>query len=301
MLVSSPALAQLKTKQMEFLIYGFDYDWKSGGNQVLHDLAKILSQDYTTYVFGNKTMSHSKAICINVDKAMEIALKNNVITIYPEVISGNPFNATNVVRYVMYYPGWHAGDKEYNENEIVITYNHEFVKETKYDKSFILTVLNPKLDIMMNHDKKRDKIGLLVRKCKDFDYKMGVLRNHKHLIDLPILSIDDIINKCSDLIQLAEIYNTISTFISFDPHTYHSTMAALCGCTSVVIPSKEISSEEFYNVQKYGVAYGFENIDFSKLTHGKMIENLKQMEKDTFAQCADFVKLIKRHFIDKVN
>ena len=162
-------------------------------------------------------------------------------------------------------------------------------------------MLNPKLDIMMNHGKKRDKIGLLVRKCKDFDYKMGVLRDYKHLIDLPILSIDDVINKCSDLNQLAEIYNTISTFISFDPHTYHSTMAALCGCSSVVIPSKEISSEEFYNVQKYGVAYGFENIDFAKLTHGKMIENLKEMEKDTFAQCADFVKLVKSHFIKKVN
>jgi hypothetical protein len=32
-----------------------------------------------------------------------------------------------------------------------------------------------------------------------------------------------------------------------------------------------------------------------------MIENLKEMEKDTFAQCADFVKLVKRHFIDKFN
>jgi hypothetical protein len=77
-------------------------------------------------------------------------------------------------------------------------------------------------------------------------------------------------------------------------------MAALCGCTSVVIPSKEISSEEFYNVTKYGVAYGFENIDFAKLTHGKMIENLKEMEKDTFVQCADFVKLVKSHFIKKL-
>jgi hypothetical protein len=282
---------------MKFLIYSFNYDWKSGGNQVLHDLGKILSQDYTTYVFGTTTVFDSKAICVNIDKAKEIAIEDNVITIYPEVISGNPFNAKNVVRYVLYYPGWHAGDKEYNENELVVTYNHEYVKETKYDKSFILTVLYPKLDIMMNHGKKRDKIGLLVRKCKDFDYKMNLLNQYKHLLKLPVISIDDEINKCTDLRNLSKIYNTISLFISFDPHSYHSTMAALCGCTSVVIPSKEISSEEFYNVQKYGVAYGFENIDFAKFTHGKMIENLKEMEKDTFGQCADFVKLLKSHFI----
>jgi hypothetical protein len=285
---------------MKFLIYSFNYDWKSGGNQVLHDLGKILSKDYTTYVFGTTTVFDSKAICVNIDKAKQIAIEDNVITIYPEVISGNPFNAKNVVRYVLYYPGWHAGDKEYSDDELIITYNNEFVKDTKYDNAFVLTVLNPKLNIMKNHDKKRNKIGLLVRKCKDFDYKMNLLNQYKHLLKLPVISIDDEINKCTDLRNLSKIYNTISLFISFDPHTYHSSMAALCGCTSVVIPSKEISSEEFYNVTKYGVAYGFENIDFAKLTHSKMINDLKQMEQNTFTQCDKFVALVKSHFIKKL-
>ena len=286
---------------MEFLIYSFNYDWKSGGNQVLHDLGKILSKDYTTYVFGTTTVFESKAICVNIDKAKEIAIQDDVITIYPEVISGNPFNAKNVVRYVLYYPGWHAGDKQYSDDELIITYNNEYVKDTKYDNAFVLTVLNPKLNIMKNYDKKRNKIGLLVRKCKDFEYKMNLLNKYKHLLKLPVISIDDEINKCSDLRDLSKIYNTITLFISFDPHTYHSTMAALCGCTSVVIPSKEISNEEFYNVQKYGVAYGFENIDFAKLTYSKMIDDLKQMEQNTFTQCANFVKLIQNHFIYKSN
>jgi len=284
---------------MTFLIFSFDYDWKSGGNQVLHDLAKILSNDYPTYVCANKTLIDSKAICINFDKAKEISALNDTITIYPEVISGNPFNAKNVVRYVLYYPGWHAGDKEYEEKELVITYNHEFVKNTKYDKSFILTVLDPKLSIMKNTGQQRDKIGLLVRKSKDFDYKMNVLKSYKNLINLPIISIDDIINKCNNLNELSEIYNQITLFISFDNHSYHSIMAALCGCQSVVIPSEDLSSEEFYNVQKYGVAYGFENIDFAKLTQGKMIENLKAMDQNTFIQCAQFVELVKNHFITK--
>jgi hypothetical protein len=285
---------------MKFLIYSFNYDWKSGGNQVLHDLSKILSQDYTTYVFGTTTVFDSKAICVNIDKAKEIAIQDDVITIYPEVISGNPFNAKNVVRYVLYYPGWHAGDKEYSDDELIITYNNEYVKDTKYDNAFVLTVLNPKLNIMKNYDKKRNKIGLLVRKCKDFDYKMNLLNQYKHLLKLPVISIDDEINKCTDLRNLSKIYNTITLFISFDPHTYHSTMAALCGCTSIVIPSKEISNEEFYNVQKYGVAYGFENIDFAKLTYSKMIDDLKQMEQNTFTQCANFVILVKSHFIKKL-
>jgi hypothetical protein len=286
---------------MKFLIYSFNYDWKSGGNQVLHDLGKILSKDYTTYVFGTTTVFESKAICVNIDKAKEIAFQDDVITIYPEVISGNPFNAKNVVRYVLYYPGWHAGDKEYSDDELIITYNNEYVKDTKYENAFVLTVLNPKLNIMKNYYKKRNKIGLLVRKCKDFEYKMNLLNKYKHLLKLPIISIDDEINKCTDLRNLSKIYNTISLFISFDPHTYHSIMAALCGCTSVVIPSKEISNQEFYNLQKYGISYGFENIDFAKLTYSKMIDDLKQMEQNTFTHCANFVKLIQNHFIYKSN
>lgn len=284
---------------MKFIIYSFNYDWKSGGNQVLHDLGKILSQNYTTYLLANKTLFDSKGICVNIDKAKEIAALGDVITIYPEVISGNPLNAANVVRYVLYYPGWHAGDKEYSNNELVVTYNYEYVKNTKYDKSFVLTVINPKLNIMRNHGKKRNKIGLLVRKCKDADYKFKTLEQYKHLFKHPVISIDHEIIKCADLKQLSKIYNSLSLFISFDPHTYHSTMAALCGCQSVVIPSEDLSSEEFYNVQKYGVAYGFENIDFAKLTHGKMIENLKAMDQNTFIQCAQFVELVKNHFITK--
>ena len=286
---------------MKFLIYSFDYDWKSGGNQVLHDLGKILSEDYPTYLFSNKTLFDSKGICVNIDKAKEIAAFSDVITIYPEVISGNPLNATNVVRYVLYYPGWHAGDKEYSNNELVVTYNYEYVKNTKYDKSFVLTVINPKLNIMKNNGKKRNKIGLLVRKCKYADYKFKALEQYKHLFKFPVISIDDEIIKCADLRQLSKIYNSLSLFISFDPHTYHSTMAALCGCQSVVIPSQDISSDEFYNVQKYGIAYGLENIDFAKLTYSKMIDDLKVMEQNTFTQCANFVKLVQNHFIYKSN
>jgi hypothetical protein len=113
----------------------------------------------------------------------------------------------------LYYPGWHAGDKEYSNDELIITYNNEYVKDTKYENAFVLTVLNPKLNIMKNNYKKRNKIGLLVRKCKDFEYKMNLLNDYKHLLKLPIISIDDEINKCTDLRNLSKIYNTISLFM----------------------------------------------------------------------------------------
>lgn len=45
------------------------------------------------------------------------------ITIYPETIPGNLFNAPLVVRYVMNFPGHLGGDNKYDTNEILLAYS----------------------------------------------------------------------------------------------------------------------------------------------------------------------------------
>lgn len=50
------------------------------------------------------------------------------IVIYPEVVSGNPYNAPLAVRYVLNYPGLLGGDREYRPDEFVITYSGELAK-----------------------------------------------------------------------------------------------------------------------------------------------------------------------------
>lgn len=66
------------------------------------------------------------------------------ITIYPETIKGNPFEAPFVVRYVMNYPGLLGGDREFNESEYLISYSRTLAKKiTQTRQVFFLPASDP--------------------------------------------------------------------------------------------------------------------------------------------------------------
>lgn len=88
----------------------------------------------------------------------------------------------------------------------------------------------------------------------------------KHVNKLDGFYIDDLVGGDNTNDILMDIFNTHERFISYDSHTYYSIIAAMCGCTSIVIKDDNISSEEYYknDFVKYGISYGFEDEDHSK-------------------------------------
>jgi O-antigen biosynthesis protein len=48
------------------------------------------------------------------------------IAVYPEVVSGNPWVAKNVVRYILYFPGINGGQKEFDQNEVKFTFLKQY-------------------------------------------------------------------------------------------------------------------------------------------------------------------------------
>ena len=80
-------------------------------------------------------------------------------------------------------------------------------------------------------------------------------------------------------ILFLEIFNRCEYFVSYDPCTFLSIIAAFCGCISIVYPVEGLSKEEWLStiaVKKYmqekqinvlyGVAYGLEEIEWAKST-----------------------------------
>jgi hypothetical protein len=79
--------------------------------------------------------------------------------------------------------------------------------------------------------------------------------------------------------EVIHIFNQFEVFISYDPLTFLSIMAPICGCASVVYPIdgfdelewiKTTAAKEYCeknNITKlYGVSYGLDNLEWAKST-----------------------------------
>ena len=53
-----------------------------------------------------------------------------------------------------------------------------------------------------------------------------------------------------DLEGLAEMFNKSEKFYCYDNHTFFSTQASMCGCTSIVVPDPEITKEKWMEGRK---------------------------------------------------
>lgn len=200
-------------------------------------------------------------------------LKNGV-AVYCEAEGGNPLNAKKVVRWMLSAPGrnvplyarhWNAGDLVYYFNPEPCYWQKEIFK--------LLTVFNiPEQykDLKL----KRNGTCYTIRKAghknyaKDFPpskssnieieqdwYKINV---HHHL---------------QDENTYTNLFNHHQFFISYDPMTFTSIIAALCGCVSVVNPCENMNKEQWLKKTCYwqyleakglsdlhGIAYGKEDI-----------------------------------------
>jgi hypothetical protein len=265
---------------MKYLVYGLDYNVNIGGIVVLHKLADVLSNLNTeTYIVCGKTFAESKAKVISRNDSYGMALEEDCVVIYPEVVFHNILNAKNVVRWVLYYPGIHGGTKEYSETEHVFLYLKKYGIGTKYDNNMILNIFDKKTDFF--YDKKNERKG----DC--FLIKKG---HHKPVDRIDGFYIDEFLQGEFTDFFLLDTFNKYERFISYDPHTYYSIIAAMCGCTSIVIPDLDISPKQYYDNEfvKYGISYGFENEKRSIETKHLVKNHINDIYEKSMKTVVDF-------------
>jgi hypothetical protein len=94
--------------------------------------------------------------------------------------------------------------------------------------------------------------------------------------------------------DLKEIFNTTEKFYSYDTCTYISTLAALCGCISIVMPEEGLDKEIWRAKNpafKYGIAYGEDDIQYALDTMYKVRPYLEKLEEETKDQLIKFINL----------
>lgn len=292
---------------MKFLVFNFDYHWYHGGVVVTHEFTKILSDlgEEVYMMHANIKSPEDKTTVVDYETAAKLALEDDCVTIYPEIVRGNPMNAKHVVRWMLYYPEFTESINPNFKEELIFVYLKRFVENTPYRDSPTLTVIKTRIGEFypINIDRTHDAI-LIKKSAVENTYHD--LRNRHYepfskMFDKDVLLFDTTIQTITNksVQDLNYELNKIRYFISFDRASYFNVLAALSGCVSVQIPIDGLSKEEWRETTKHtrhGVAYGLGDIDWALQTRDLLIEDLQESEKTNITEVEKFINIVKQHW-----
>ena len=280
------------------------FDLKNGGVTVQYYLASVLySYGIDIKICNVYDNNKHNNIYNNFITIEEFKLSNsvdNTIVIYSEGVIGNPLYAKFVVRWLLsklgqnvpihYYQTW-------DPNELIYFFNteNELIDKNIDYKQLSLFYIAPFLKDL-HRERKGDcftKRKQIIQNPQDIHSNSAfeVTRNHTQE-------------------NYLEIFNTYERFISYDPISFLTIIAAICGCISIVCPINNLSKKDYfkmtalydYMVDKnidsiYGIAYGNtpSEIEYSKNTLPFVNEQINDI-KNWFID-----KYVKQFIYDIIN
>lgn len=300
----------MKNKK-NFIIYTFSYNDDSGGTVVLHKLCHLLNQEgYTAKLWNNykpvfdknnpfsslfKYIKYFRKLIRkrfltnpnwNTPMAHRDDLTKESIVIYPEIISGNPLLAKNVVRWLLHKPGFHNGIVNYDKKDLLFLYYKAYAENyNNIDLNNILYIPNNREDVYF-----QDNFGKREGSC--YILRKGKNREIIHELTNSVC----IDGKKHE--EIAKIFNKVEYCISYDTYTMYSLYAVLCGCKSIIVPEHNITKKEWSPEIElsYGLAYGFDDLEYAEKTKTLLIEKLAKENKQVIEQIHFFVNTTKEYF-----
>ena len=253
------------------------FNLSDGGVTVQYYFAKILSVHYRQSVYiinkyDNNSLNPFFNEFLNID-ALSDNLIENTIVIYCEGIKGNPLNAKYVIRWMLSKLGQNVSFSNYhtwNKEELVYFFNSE-LEFNKYNHIKLLPVfyINP----VFNDNNPQNRHG-----------SCYTIRKAKKMIDkLKFIHPDDSfeIKRCHTQDKYKKFFNKYEYFYSYDPLTFLSLIAIMCGCISIVVEIEGVKKQDYFKMTGiydymcshnltniYGLAYGNsdEEINYAKKT-----------------------------------
>jgi hypothetical protein len=212
-------------------------------------------------------------------------LKNSIV-VYSEIIDGNPLFSQNVVRWFLHKPGYHTGEINYGKNELYFFY-HEF-----FNDPIINDQVDNQLMVSIIFDDIYKQTNFGDRKGSCYILRKGKNREIVHDISDSIL-IDGLSHQ-----EISKIFNQVEFCISYDTYTLYSAYAVMCGCKSIVIPEDGVSKEEWEPIEemRYGIAYGFDDIENAEKTKEKLLPYLKEEEEKANKSVEKFIEKCEAYF-----
>jgi hypothetical protein len=291
-----------------YLVYAPGYNADSGGSIFLHELVHALNslgepaalwpfhQPRNGNPFGYlhaflrrpSILWRRPRFPVQPERNTPVAspwhLRRDSIVVYPEIILGNPLRARNVVRWLLYKPGlrdpyrFEPGEMFFRAGDM-----SDLPEVTGGAPDLFLWKINP----AYRNEGRTDRKGAcyIVRKGSDKP------RIPETADAIPIDGLSHA--------EIAAIFNRCETFYSYDEATFYSQYAAICGCTSVVIPGLFASREEWVKNHapgRYGIAYGLNDLEHARATQQLAISSLQEQEAAGLETVRNFIRLTKARF-----
>lgn len=285
----------------------------TGGVVAMHKLAHNLAKTgHNVFTFCEPEFPHEniKVIQSFGQRLNELETKwswetfhyplEKTISIYPQIIRGNPYNTKHVARWVLYHTEKPI-EETYDENDVFFNYgNFKTFKNVPERK---LTVFNYYFDklYITNNSTRKGFCHLAHKNTPTNGHEIFKTFNSFDLNDWKTSGAFD---------YLREQFNKYEYFLTYDQKSFFTLAATLCGCKAIILnpgPSFEqyqnafTFSEDYQKImtpteyrlnnpiQMYGIAYGLEDIGWANKTIHLATDYLKELEIIDNKTVQDFV------------
>ena len=282
-----------------------DFSFKDGGTVVQYLLGKVLKeygQNVKIYPSSGKKIPNS---IFSDFYNNDFPIDDNCVAIYCEGTQGNPLKAKNVVRWMLSKLGqnvpyhWVNG---WGRNELVYYFNSEEKIKNNQDK---LGNIFKMLNVIYIHPYATN-YNLNPRKGTCFTIRKAIQTHGKKPRAVHPPGSFEITRQHTQL-DCIKIFNNNKFFISYDPLTFLSVIAVLCGCISIVKKVDGLSKQDWLNTTAaadylritgepmlYGIAYGAEDVNNAM--------NTLHLAKDQWNRIVQFSKdTYIKTFINDIN
>jgi hypothetical protein len=101
--------------------------------------------------------------------------------------------------------------------------------------------------------------------------------------------------------EMADVFNRTEILYCYDLYTMYARYAALCGCVPVVVPDPDLTRDQWVMrpEDRYGVAYGEDDIPWALETRGALADHLRGLRAHEDAMLKRFVAKCRAHFGEK--
>lgn len=297
--IRSNGVLTIRRVETYFLLRNFGYSESCGGCSVLHLLVHLINTASNSNNGPTAFVSTAKGPCDTNPGYMTPMTPSwfnmsNSIAIYNEMPE-NVFHSTNRIYYILFFPNNNA---VYPQGSYILCWSEGFcqgIDNSLHKFTLNLLQIDMKLFDSIPRSPQREISYILVKK------KVWRLSGR-------VVTIEDQVDsslgehfpvgesKLNRLMILAET----KRLVSYDRATFISVEAAAMGCLSIVMPAPNVTRDEWLSAVgeafKYGIAYGFEEINYALSTMDRVNNHLRSLSMKQEDHVREFLQDVRNFF-----